>query len=189
MVKVGFIGEGKTEQIVLESASFQEWLQQHGMERVGTVIDAGGAGNLLPDRITPLRIELLGYRADVIVVLTDLDTDQSVNITKQRIGEHNDQIIIVAVKKIEAWFLADGLTLTRLTAAPMAVDSPEVADNPFGEIQKLLISKTGRGIGTKPMLARRMIKYGFTIERAAQHPNCPSARYFLTKLQTLASAN
>ena len=34
-----------------------------------------------------------------------------------------------------------------------------------------------------------MLKYGFTIENAANHPNCPSARYFLTKLQTLASAN
>lgn len=62
MVRVGFIGEGKTEQIVLESAPFQEWLQQHGMERVGTVIDAGGAGNLLPDRIGPLESNYLATK-------------------------------------------------------------------------------------------------------------------------------
>lgn len=189
MVKVGFIGEGKTEQIVLESASFQQWLQQHGIERVGTVIDADGSGNLLPDRVGPLRTELLGYRADLIVILTDMDNDQSVTITKQRIGERTDQVVIVAVKKIESWFLADGLTLSHLTNAPVNIDSPESADNPFETIQQLFLSETGRGIGAKPMLARRMIKYGFTVERAAQHPNCPSASYFLTKLQTLASAN
>ena len=189
MVRIGFIGEGKTEQIVLESASFQEWLQQHGIERVGTVIDADGAGNLLPDRISPLRIELFGYQADVIVILTDLDNDQSVHIIKQRIGESNKQIVIVAVKKIEAWFLADELTLTNLTNAAVKIEYPELIDDPFGAIQQLFLDKTGRGIGTKPMLARRMLKYGFTIEKAAQHPNCPSATYFLTKLQTLATAN
>ncbi|SFC09310.1 hypothetical protein SAMN05216167_101436 [Spirosoma endophyticum] len=189
MVKIGFIGEGKTEQILLESASFQEWLQQHGIEPVGAVIDADGAGNLLPDRISPLRIELLSYQADVIVILTDLDNDQSVRVTKQRIGEFIDQVVIVAVKKIESWFLADELTLSTLTNAETKIDYPELVDDPFGEIQQLFLSKTGRGIGTKPMLARRMLKYGFTIEKAAQHPNCPSAHYFLTKLQTLASAN
>lgn len=189
MVRVGFIGEGKTEQIVLESASFQEWLQQHGIERVGTVINAGGAGNLVSGRIDPLRIELLDYQADMVVILTDLDEDQSVGITKQRIGEHTNQLVIVAVKKIEAWFLADGPTLAHLTGDPVDIESPEAIDNPFEEIQRLFLQQTGRGIGTKPMLARRMIKYGFTIEQAARHPNCPSARYFLTKLQTLASAS
>ena len=189
MVKIGFIGEGKTEQIILESASFQVWLRQNGMERVGTVIDADGAGNLLPARIEPLQIELLSYQPDVIVILTDLDSDESVQITKQRIGESSDQIIIVAVKKIEAWFLADEQTLAHLTNDLVHIDHPELVDNPFGEIQQLFLNKTGRGVGTKPILARRMLKYGFTIERAAQHANCPSARYFLTKLQTFASAN
>ena len=104
MVSIGFIGEGKTEQILLESDSFQAWLQQNGIKRVGTVIDADGAGNLLPEQIHPLQQELLGYGAKLIVVLTDLDNDMSVRITKQRIGESNDQVVIVAVKAIEAWF-------------------------------------------------------------------------------------
>jgi hypothetical protein len=189
VVKIGFIGEGKTEQILLESTSFQEWLRRHGIEQVGNVIDANGAGNLLVGRINPLRIELLSYQPDVIVILTDLDNDESVQITKERIGESINQVIIVAVKKIEAWFLADGQTLTHLTNNSVYIEHPELIDNPFGEIQQLFLTKTGRGIGTKPMLARRMLKYGFTIENAAQHPNCPSAHYFLTKLQTLASAN
>lgn len=189
MVRVEFIGEGKTEQIVLESAPFLEWLRQNGMERVGTVIDADGAGNLLPARIESLQIELLIYQPDVIVILTDLDSDESVRTTKQRIGETSNQIVIVAVKKIEAWFLADGQTLAHLTNDSVHIDHPELVDDPFSEIQQLFLNKTGRGVGTKPMLARRMLKYGFTVERAAQHPNCPSARYFLTKLQTLASAN
>lgn len=189
MVSVGFIVEGKTEQILLESTWFQAWLQQQGINRVGTVIDAEGAGNLLPERIEPLQQELFGYGANVIVIVTDLDNDFSIRVAKQRIGEHYNQIVIVAVKAIEAWFLADTMTLTTLTNVSIHVDNPEWIDNPFEMLQQLFLDKTGRGIGTKPMLARRMLKYGFTIERAAQHPNCPSARYFLTKLQTLASAN
>jgi hypothetical protein len=189
MVSIGFIGEGKTEQILLESDSFQAWLQQNGIKCVGTVIDADGAGNLLPEQINPLQQELLGFGAKLIVVLTDLDNDTSVRITKQRIGESNRQIVIVAVKAIEAWFLADTLTLTALTNVTTHIEHPEQDKQPFETIRQIFLNKTGRGIGTKPMLARRMLKYGFTIENAAQHPNCPSATYFLTKLQTLALAN
>ena len=189
MVRVGFIGEGMTEQILLESRPFQEWLKQNGLMRVGLVIDAGGAGNLLPDGISPYRAELVAYQADVLVILTDLDNDSSVRVVKQRIGEHEKQLVIVAVRAVEAWFLSDTKTLSQLVNETILIDYPEQSENPFEDIRRLFITKTGRGIGTKHMLARRMLKYGFTVERAAQHPNCPSARYFLTKLQTLASAN
>ncbi len=189
MVKVGFIGEGKTEQLILQSGSFQKWLSNHGIERVGKIIDAAGSGNLLPHKIQPLRDELLGFDAEKIVILTDLDNDTSIEITQKRIGEYTDQLVLVAVRKIEAWFLADTKLMSLMTDTAIFIEKPETLDEPFYVLQQLLIEKTGRGVGTKPVLARRMLKYGFTIEQAAQHPNCPSAQYFLATLQTLASAN
>ncbi len=188
MVRLGFIVEGKTEQILLESALFQQWLRQHELERVGTVIDAGGAGNLLPDNIGIYREELTELQATVVIILTDLDNNESVDSVKKQIGEHNGQIVIVAVRSIEAWFLADSTLLTQLIGAYTYFENPESHEQPFDCIQQLFVSQTGRGVGTKPMLARRMLKYGFTVENAANHPNCPSARYFLDTLKTLASA-
>lgn len=189
MVKVGFIGEGKTEQLVLQSPSFKSWLYRHGIELVGEVIDARGSGNLLPNRIEPLRAELFGYEAEKIVILTDLDTDPSVTVTQERIGQYDRQVVLVAVQKIEAWFLADTQLICQMTNATVFIEKPELVNDPFEMIRQIFIEKTGKGIGTKPILARRMIKYGFTIENAAQHPNCPSAHYFLTTLKTLALAN
>ncbi|EDN65446.1 hypothetical protein BGP_6350 [Beggiatoa sp. PS] len=47
--------------------------------------------------------------------------------------------------------------------------------------------KTKRGPGsTRKIFARKMINtFNFSIERAANHPHCPSAKYFLEKLKKL----
>ncbi len=67
-------------------------------------------------------------------------------------------------------------------------DYPEVVENPFQEIRRLRIEKIGRGIPTKVILAKQMIsKFGFSIQRAAEHPNCSSAKYFLQKITEFAS--
>ena len=188
-MKVGFICEGDTERKLIESAAFQQTLRNLGLVCIKPIEDADGNGNLLPHNIEPIRTKLFAAGVNVIFILTDLDQDATVAVTKQRISELPNQIIIIAVKAVEAWFLADSLLLSKLTGTNIHVDYPENDDDSFETIRQLLLTKTGRGVGTKPMLARRMIKYGFTIENAAQHPNCPSANYFLTKLQTLASAN
>lgn len=147
--------------------------------------DADGNGNLLPHNIQGKRATLEVAGANHIFILTDLDKDRSVKDTRQRIGEYPSQHTIIAVKEAEAWFLADSSTLSIMINEPFYFDQPEQETEPFETIRRLFIEKTGRGIGTKPMLARRMIKYGFSIENAASHPNCPSANYFLTKLQSL----
>jgi hypothetical protein len=77
-------------------------------------IDAKGGGNLLPDRIEALREELLSRNAQTIVILTDLDTGNCITSTRKRIAERADQIIVVAVKQIEAWFLSDTSTAARV---------------------------------------------------------------------------
>lgn len=185
MVRVGFIGEGETEQIVLESNSFQNYLQRLGIQCVWPVFDAKGAGNLLPQNISTYRNELIQNGAEKIVILTDLDEDVCFTLTKRRITERPDQLIFIAAKKIEAWFLAESDLLSSLIKTQIYFEQPESYDKPFDVLQQLFLEKTGRGVGSKTILARRMIKYGFSVEKAAQHPNCPSANYFLTKLQSL----
>lgn len=190
MVTIGFICEGKTEKNIIESKAFQQWLSQNGFRCILPAIDAKGGSNLLPNRIEALREELLSQNVQNIVILTDLDTGNCITATRQRIIERPDQIIVVAVKQIEAWFLSDTSTLQTLFSDPtFTFDQPEREENPFLTLQQLFLAKTSRGVGTKNILVSRMLHYGFTIEQAAQHPNCPSARYFLTKLQTLATAN
>lgn len=189
MVKIGFICEGDTEVKVVKSHEFQQWLKQIGLVCVLPIEDAKGNGNLLPDNIGTQRKTLFNAGAKAILILTDLDQETSVDAVQRRIGSNANQHLIVSVKQLEAWFLADSYTLGTLLGESFTFDNPEMEQNPYETIRQLFLQKTGRGVGTKPMLARRMLKYDFSIERAAEHPNCPSARYFLNKLQTLASAN
>ncbi|GAB3698734.1 hypothetical protein GCM10027592_24090 [Spirosoma flavus] len=189
MVNVGFICEGDTEVKIAKSDAFQQMLSNLNLQCVFPIEDADGNGNLLPHNIHPKRQTLEIAGADLIFILTDLDEDVTIRNTRQRIGEFPNQHIIVAVQEAEAWFLADSVTLSTLLGKSVYFEFPERETEPFEIIRQLFIEETGRGVGTKPILARRMLKYGFTIENAAQHPNCPSANYFLTKLQTLASAN
>lgn len=185
MVNIGFICEGDTEVKIVKADAFQNLLKQSNLQCIFPIEDADGNGNLLPLHIRGKREALEDAGADFIFVLTDLDKDKSVEDTRQRIGEYPSQHIIVAVKEAEAWFLADSSTLSNLLNEPFYSEYPEQEAEPFEAIRRLFLEKTGRGVGTKPMLARRMIKYGFSIENAASHPHCPSANYFLTKLQSL----
>lgn len=189
MVNVGFICEGDTEVKIVKSDAFQLLLAQLSLRCIFPIEDADGNGNLLPHNILPKRSTLEKAGADTIFILTDLDSDSSIVNTRERIGEYPNQQIIVAVQEAEAWFLADSSTLSMLLRKSIYFDYPEQEVEPFETIRQLFLEETGRGVGTKPILTRRMLKYGFTIENAAQHPNCSSATYFLTKLQTLASAN
>lgn len=189
MVNVGFICEGDTEVKIVKSKGFQTLLQSLNLRCVIPVEDADGNANLLPHKLESKRAKLKGGGAEVVVILTDLDKDESVKTTKERITETDGQHIVVAVKEAEAWFLASSTVLSEIIGEPVWFEKPEEDNEPFETIRQLFLEKTGRGVGTKPILARRMLKYGFTIQQAAQHPHCPSARYFLTTLQTLASAN
>jgi hypothetical protein len=68
-------------------------------------------------------------------------------------------------------------------------DYPEQEVKPSETLKALYQQYQNRGIADKRQFTNKMIANGFTIQRAAEHPNCPSARYFLTKLQGLATAN
>ena len=191
MVKIGFIVEGGCEKIILKAIEFQTYLKDHQIQQVGDVIDMDGKGNL---KYSSLRmntqIQLLrDAGAEWIIVLRDMDNADSFNAVRGEVYRADDVQVCIAVQELEAWFLADSKTLSVLFQNDFKYDLPEAVLKPFDLLVSLRKHYTGRGIGDKKVFARTMLASGFTIENAAQHPNCSSARYFLTKLQTLASAN
>ena len=185
MVKLGIICEGETEVLHFDTSLFRQFLQRFNLELIG-VVETGSKTQYFEDRLLKYRQILLDRGAEKIITLIDLDQDTCITFTKQAIPKFDNQTIVVAVKEIENWYLADSLTLNNLLGREVTIDWPEqVAD-----AEKLIIQLRGKGFGhSKPRLAKAMLNNGFTVERAARHPNCPSARYFLTKLQTLAPAS
>lgn len=190
VVKVGFIVEGKTERKIIESDDFNSILASNNLQLLPPVINVDGNGNLLPDKLAE-SIEILQMNGAIkVFILTDLDEDACITKTRQRIGNSANTIIIVAVKQIEAWFLADSQTLgTLFSDENFVFPQPERESSPYDTLRSLFVEKTNRGVGTKDILAARMLKYGFSLTRAAQHPNCPSAAYFLNKLMQLDPKN
>ncbi len=182
MVKLGFICEGETEKIIVESLAFREFLLANGFELV-KAFDATGNGNLLPENILPMINNLLEEGAKKIFIITDLDEDVCITKTKERINAPEGIIVIVSVKKIEAWFLADSNTLSSIFKGNFLFENPENESDPRQVLKNLFIEKTGRGIGeSKPRFAAKMVNNGFSVINSASHPNCSSAQYFIQKL-------
>jgi Domain of unknown function (DUF4276) len=189
MVKLGFIGEGAVDKMILESLIFREYLNSIGIDFIKDVVDATGNGNLILRNIEKHAQILKDKGATVILILTDLDEVKCITLTKERVNPSSDYIVVVIIKEVEAWFLADEKAMRIfLKEDTYAIQNPEIIENPFDKIRELRVAKTGRGIGTKIRLAKQMINNsGFSILRAAEHPNCKSAKYFIQKLKSLAS--
>lgn len=190
MVKVGFIVEGDTEKILIESYRFKAFAKNNGVEVCSPVIDAKGGGNLLPQNILPSVARLRMAHVDHIVILTDLETAPSVETVKARIGLEHTNLIFVAVKAIEAWFLADTGALRRWLKIDDAFElAPEATPGmPWDRLKALAAELKVRGPGnSKPIFARNMCeRYGFDLTQAALHPACPSAKLFHDELLKLA---
>ena len=120
--------------------------------------------------------------ATYVLALLDLDKDQCITFTKEKVLEFQNQSIVVAVKEFENWYLADSKAISDFLNKPIIIEYPEIYDEPIDEMIKL----NGKTFAkSKPRLARKMLNNGFSIQNAANHPNCPSAKYFLTKLQSI----
>ncbi len=179
MVKIGFICEGETEKIIIQSENFKQFLLENDLELVNA-IDATGNGNLLPENIQPFIKILKDDGAEKIFILTDLDTDKCITTTKKRINAPGDIVVIISVQQIEAWFLADSFTLSSIFKSDYVFHNPEKENYPREKLKEIFIEKTGRGImDSKPRFAKWIIKQGFSILNAAQHSNCTSAKYFI----------
>ncbi|MCU0435275.1 MAG: hypothetical protein MUC87_17600 [Bacteroidia bacterium] len=188
MVKIGFIAEGASEKLILESASFQSFLQRINLQYVESVIDAEGNNNQLPDKRREFVLSLKDQGATHIFILTDKDQEPCITSVKERILPEEDEAVIVSVKQLEAWFLADSVAMKNyLNTDTYSCDFPESFDRPIDEIKRIRIEINKRGVADKLILTKQMILSGFSIENASAHPNCHSAKYFVAKLNALAS--
>lgn len=189
MVKVAFIVEGKVEKIVIEELRKNRWFEQFNIEIVGNVIDAKGGGNLCEKNLNKYIEQVSIFDPYKIIILTDMECNPCVQEAKKRLGDCNICQIILAKKAIEAWFLADSETLFKFTNEKL--DYYELPENteimPYEEYKNILLHYTNRGTGTKVIFAKKILKQGFKIENAAQHPNCKSAKYFLSKLKEIGT--
>lgn len=190
MVKVGFIVEGDTEKLIVESPAFVDWLVANGITLVSPVVNAKGGGNLLPRNIGPFVATLQRAQAEHIVILTDLENEANPAAVRARIGQQQNHLIFIAVKAIEAWFLADTQALRKwLDIATIEELTPEATpDFPWERLKSIARENQKRGPGSKLIFAKHMVKtYGFTIANAAQHSNCPSVVEFADGIVALGN--
>jgi hypothetical protein len=190
LVKIGFIVEGDTERIIIDSGMFKSWTKTQGIEICGPVLNAKGGGNLLPKNILPMINTLQQFTPNYIVILTDLEDAPNEALVRKRIGTEHTELIFIAVKAIEAWFLADTDALKKWLRTEVYEDYPEQTPGlPWDRLKEIANSQQGQqGPGlSKPGFAKRMVKhYGFSIEKAANHSACPSAKQFHDGLIKLA---
>ena len=94
--------------------------------------------------------------------------------------------VFISVKAIEAWFLADSKALSKwLKKNSISVDYPELTiDLPWERLKEIAKENKARDPEhSKPNFAKKYINhFGFSVEVASQHSNCPSAKEFYDKL-------
>ena len=187
MVKLGFIVEGATEKIILEKSDFFSHLRSLNIDFIPEVIDAEGNGNLLPHNIEKLTRILEQKGATTIIILTDLDTNECITHTKDRIGANDNHKVTVSIKAVEAWFLSDTEAMCKfLNDSSFVFEHPESVASPYDELRNIRLKVRNKGVGTKTILANIMVhRMGFSVLRAAKHPGCASARYFIDKVQQI----
>jgi hypothetical protein len=187
VVKIGFIVEGASEKKVLDSVAFRQFLKKENIDFVPEIIDAKGGGQMLPNNREKHVSRLKDKGATHIVILTDKENDPCFTSVKNRIEPQENETVLISAKALEAWFLADSETISTILRKTFKYPSPENTDGkPYNAI-KNEFSKNGKDFDTKLILADRMIRNGFTIEKAAAHANCPSAKYFIKKLKELSN--
>lgn len=185
--KVAFIVEGGTEKILLESDQFSAWLTGMDLVLVKPVVDATGGGNLLPKNIGDMIETLKEKQADHIFILTDLERDPAISIVKERLKNPDIKDCFITVLATESWFLACTEALSGWLNKEHYVDDPESrqAAKPFDRLKVLNLEHNNRGCSNKKILARQMLKCGFSFEGVLEHPNCSSMKYIEQVLRGL----
>ena len=185
MVKLGFIVEGKTEKIILEKSGIFQFIKSISIEIFEKVINAEGKDKLLPQRMPEYMDTLISNGVNRFFILADLDKDECITKTKGRISPEANQIVVISVKEMESWYLADTNAMRSfLKDDTYYCEAPENITDPFEEIKNVRLQKMNRGVDDKVILAKLMVKNnGFSILKAAEHPNCNSAKYFLKKIK------
>lgn len=187
MVKIGFIVEGDSERIIIESEAFVAFLKRNNYELIFPVINAEGGGNLLPHNIEVMVQTLKNQNAEKIFVLTDLEQEISIQAVKNRISHSEVEEIFIAIKALEAWFLADTNAMRGwLKQGNFFEEDPEnTTAMPWLRLKEIARINGSQGPGNKIAFAKKMVKYfGFSITNSATHPNCESATTMITTLES-----
>jgi hypothetical protein len=190
VVRLGFIVEGDSEKILVESPAFQRWAQEQGLEICSPVINAKGGGNLLPHHMAPMLAQLARSDPDHIVVLTDLEDAPDASAVKARITETHTKFIFVAVKALEAWFLADTEAMRSWLGQPTFHEpAPEATPGmPWDHLKAVARANGTRGPGSKVIFAKKFCgQHQYQVARSAAHEACPSAKEFHDELIRLAA--
>jgi len=183
MVRLGILCEGESETYILKSDLFQSWLSQNEIELVEIRI-VGSKNQYWEERIESHISILKDQKIDHIIIMVDLDEDSCITETKNKIVIGINNHVVVSVKEFENWYLADHIALNSLVNKNVEViEFPELEEEP---VTKIIELNNGKGFGgSKPRLAMKMRSSGFSIQNAANHPNCQSALYFLDKLKSI----
>jgi hypothetical protein len=187
VVTLGFIVEGGSEKIILESPAFREYMQKNGFAFIPDVIDIEGGGKLLPEHREESVQILKDKGATHILILADLEDAPCITSVIEKIAPGENQDVVISKKTLEAWYLADTAALHRfLGSTEYSCEYPESYLPALEEIKRVRLLINKQGVSNKKILARKMLKSQFTIENAAAHQNCPSAKYFLQKIKALS---
>lgn len=196
MVTVGFVVEGDSEAALVSSSLFRNSLQQRSKLRVvDPVVNAGGNGGQCSRNIE-LHVNRLRTQEtpNRVVVLADLDPDicaPCIGKRKEIIGSQGIDLVAIAKQAIESWFLADTEAMRTWLDDPTFYESkPELPTRTsWDRLKEVSRERKRRGPGkSKAIFARKMVRrYRFDVYRAAQHPHCPSARYFVDRLRQLVT--
>jgi len=186
VVKVAFLVEGDVEKMIIDDLKQKSWFDKFNMEVVGETVNVRGGGNLCPINISVFIDQARTFAPDFIIILTDLECDPCISETRDRLGSCDICFLIVAKRTIESWFLADSLFISGMCKKRVSVEFPEDTEQmPFDALKSLLVEKSGTGPGNKVSFTRKALRLGFSVDNAAGHPNCSSAKYFVQKLEAL----
>lgn len=187
--------EGPSDAKIIKSNAFSQLLQVNNLELVDIIVPEGKTHFFHPkavfEQIQPKvesyirRLESKG--AQVIIFWLDQDEEPCFTAVKSKIPHQRNNLILICKRALEAWYIADSTAMGSLLGEVYHFAEPETLQNPFETVKTLLKEKLNRGVGDKIILANKMLSHGFSITNAAAHPNCPSARYFIAKLQSLAT--
>ena len=192
MVTVGFVVEGPSDRWLIENELFEKWLREDcNLEVVKPVVDAGGRMDSVHIEAFVKNLKKIA-NPDKTVVLADLDPDNRVPCVEKRkelIGSQGIDLVAIARKAMESWFLADTKAMRRWLGDDTFCEvNPETLTGMPWDRLRELGRKRGRGPGTKVHFSRKFIRnHGFDVRRAAQHDQCPSARYFVERLCALGN--
>jgi hypothetical protein len=193
-MNVGFIVEGETERIIVESKNFSSYLNKYGLNLVSPVVDAKGNGNLLPRYLEQHVIQICAANSnnvDHIFVLTDLEDEPGFLHIKNRINHkkiHPD-LVLISVKAIESWLIADSKSLSKALGDSdefLFLKPEDTVEKPWEFLKKFCHSNKIRGPGPlKTGFAKKMIRSGFDIDNIVTHPNLKSVKYLKKVLENI----